>query len=168
MTMLGHRIVRLVTGETLIARVALVGKTFILTDPMSLVVTPSNRSKNKAEAQSYDVFMTRWMDFTDQRSFAVSPSSMITMARADESTIADYEMSMKQEDERFAEKEFEELFEGIGEDGVDLDQPKGDETDGTIPPESIPFDPFPPDSDDSFDGSDGDSHEGPTEDGPSH
>jgi hypothetical protein len=120
---LGIKIIRLLTGETLISDVESLVNYFVLTDPMQIVLTKMNESGNGNDGTAkFDVYMTPWMNFTNDRVFTIPRSSILTIASADYGILADYKMSLKKQDDSLLTRHLDDIFENIEED-IDLIPP---------------------------------------------
>lgn len=112
------RIVKMITGETLIAGIADAVNphgdqgVYTLEEPMSIMQIPSRKKKGSTVTESF-VFMKRWLEFSQDEMFIVPKSSVLCVALPDAAILRDYNSAKASFD---LDEDYEE-GEGEGEEG---------------------------------------------------
>ena len=89
------RIVKMITGETLIAGLADAVNphgdqgVYTLEEPMTIMQIPSRKKKNSQLTEAF-IFMKRWLEFSEDEMFIIPKSSVICVAVPDKLILRDY------------------------------------------------------------------------------
>jgi hypothetical protein len=127
------RIVKMVTGETLIAGIADSVNphgnqgVYTLEEPMTIVQIPT-RKKNNNVSETL-IFMKRWLEFSQDEMFIVPKSSVVCVAIPDNGILRDY-MQAKVS----LELEEGEEDDGDEDEGGEEGDFEGDQNDNPTPP----------------------------------
>ena len=120
------RIVKLVSGEVLIAGIAETGGVYTLERPMSVSLVPS-MGKNK-EPESM-VFMKNWIDFSKDEMYIVPKSMVICISTPDSVILRDYNDAKIKFDMIEAQEEILDAMDDFDDEGeeVDDDEEEGED-----------------------------------------
>lgn len=125
------RIVKMVTGETLIAGIADSVNphgdqgVYTLEEPMTIVQIPTRKRKGMNMGETI-IFMKRWLELSQDVMFIVPKNSVVCVALPDASILKDYNSAKASmlEDETVQDDDEDE------EDGDDDQNPPPESTDG--------------------------------------
>lgn len=134
------RIVKMITGETLIAGIADAVNphgdqgVYTLEEPMSIMQIPARKKKGSVMAESF-IFMKRWLEFSQDEMFIVPKSSVLCVALPDAAILRDYNSARASLDieEDIDESEGEDGGEGEGDDDQFFGESDGDQNDSPPP-----------------------------------
>jgi len=122
------RIVKMVTGETLIAGIADAVNphgdqgVYTLEEPMNIIQIPARKKKGSLMSETL-IFMKRWVEFSPDEMFIVPKSSVICVALPDSAILRDYHSAKASMDgDEGIEEEGDEDGNGNDDEGGGGDQ----------------------------------------------
>lgn len=123
------RIIKMVSGETLIAGIAETGGVYTLERPMSVSLVPASTKANKQETM---VFLKNWIDFTNDEMYIVQKTAVMCISVPDVSIMRDYNDAKIKFDMMEAEGELGPIDDDeYGDEGEQIDDDEDeDEDDG--------------------------------------
>jgi hypothetical protein len=119
------RIVKMLSGETLIAGIAETGGVYTLERPMSVSLVPAPNSKgNKQETM---VFLKNWIDFTNDEMYIIPKNMVMCISMPDVVILQDYNDAKIKFDMLEAEEDLGPMVDDDDDEGEELGE---DEDDG--------------------------------------
>jgi len=108
---LGHMMIKLTTGELVVASVTVLANDYLLENPMAVMFIP--QTNKKGEIINTNILFNQWIEFSVDTHLKIPKSSVITIATPDSQMVQDYLLSVKNQEIQWMQTEFNTLFDSL-------------------------------------------------------